>query len=82
MIAAGVPFKVAARRRSVTTALFLAGIGTLTRVRAAVPLEVVALRCSVATALHLAGIGALARAREFTICAFLTNSFMIVNYYG
>ena len=63
---AGVHQELSALRRSVDTALHLAGIRALARVRAGVPYELAALRRSVATALHLAGIGALARAREFT----------------
>ena len=54
--AVGVPCEVATRRRNVATALLLAGIGALARVRAAVHHEIAASRRSVATALHLAGI--------------------------
>ncbi len=55
--------EVVALRRSVATALYLAGVGALARVRAGVHHEGAALRRSVATALLLAGVGALARVR-------------------
>ena len=60
---AAVFYKVAARTRSVATALHLAGIRALAGVCAGVHHKVVALCRSEATALHLAGIGALARVR-------------------
>ena len=55
--------KSAALSRSVATALHLAGVRALARVRPHVARQVNALRRSVATALHLAGVRALARVR-------------------
>ena len=58
---AAVFYKVAARTRSVATALHLAGIRTLARVRAGVHHQCAVYLRSEATALNLAGIRALAR---------------------
>ena len=60
---ADVPRQRAALCRSVATALHLAGVRALARVRADVCLQDVSMRRSVATALHLAGVRALARVR-------------------
>ena len=54
MLGGHVPIKVAAPSRSVATALHLAGVRALARVRADVRIQIAALCRSVATALHLA----------------------------
>ena len=60
---ADVPRQLAALCRSVATALRLAGVRALARVRPYMRIQVAALCRSVATALHLAGVRALARVR-------------------
>ena len=60
-----VPGKMGSPSRSVATALHLAGVRALARVRAGMVCEGTARCRSVATALHLAGVRALARVRPY-----------------
>ena len=68
MLGGHVPIKVAAPSRSVATALHLAGVRALARVRADVLIQIAAHRRSIATALHLAGVRTLARVRAGMFC--------------